>query len=97
MSEIPARIGAVMQGVQEQLKVMTGIYSPTLSTPDGLVFFSSDKYDKTIQKKEYPTVAKEIHHNIKGKPEEGEANEAAKRAREFVSEVFVALMLLRWI
>nr|WPK49555.1 MAHS [Macrobiotus sp. 1 JF-2023a] len=100
LGEMSARAGAVMHGLQEQIKVMSGITAPSLITSDGVMLFSKyDKFDKTAQQKQYPTVADksekssqkypavaEEEHSAKLglKQNGGEANEAAKRAREFV-------------
>nr|WPK49556.1 MAHS [Macrobiotus sp. 3 JF-2023a] len=86
VSEIPAQIGAVVHGVQEQLKIVMGISAPSLITPEGFVYYG-EKIDKTSAQKEYPTVSEEVHSASKkgAKPEDDAASQAAKRAREFVS------------
>ncbi|XP_055342890.1 atypical kinase COQ8B, mitochondrial-like [Paramacrobiotus metropolitanus] len=85
LREFPARVGAVMQGIQEQVKILAGMPSQALVTPEGFVFYT-DKLDKDTHK-EYPAVADEAHsakvHGLK--PESGEACEAAKRAKEFMN------------
>jgi len=87
-ADIPARVGAVFQGLKEEVKILSGISSPALVTPEGFVFYT-DKYDKSSQHREYPAVSDEAHSakqkGVKGVKSNGEASEAAKRAREFMN------------
>nr|WPK49557.1 MAHS [Paramacrobiotus areolatus] len=70
------------------MKILAGVNAPGLVTPEGFVFYT-DKLDKDTRK-EYPAVADEVHSaRLQGlKPESGEASEAAKRAKEFVSAAY---------
>ena len=93
-----ARAGAVLQGVQEQVKNVTGLFrqpAPVLQFDNGLNLYSDKINTNTGASRDHPTTA--VSSNGQGNDwPEGEAGEAAKRAEKFVSIRLIDWLIDRW-
>ncbi|OQV22287.1 hypothetical protein BV898_03788, partial [Hypsibius exemplaris] len=87
VQEIASRAGAVLRGLEEQVKIVAGIQAPApiLAFDNGFTLYS-DKIGSAQNRatRDHPTTADIDDENGHGKPE-GEAGKAAKRAEKFMN------------
>lgn len=86
LKEIAARAGVVLRGAQEQLRNVTGLNAaPVLAFDNGTVLYG-DRIQSHNPLKQNPTVMPSTGSASNGQVQPvGEANEAAKRAKEFMN------------
>ena len=92
LKEMAARAGVVLRGVQEQFRNVTGLNAaPVLAFDNGSILYSERIQSHNSQKQSPATVPT---GSVSNAPQpEGKANEAAERAKQFVSRSMEHLLV----